>query len=176
MAIQNAADIDNTFIGKGIVKIKVSGESVFRDIGEVPEFELTMNITRLPYFSNRAGIRTKVRDVITEKSATVRIVMSELTFDNLSMALLGYNLEDSPTVDVIGIMTEDSITAAVRFIGTNTVGAKVQLDLPEVSFGPSGSFNPISDEWGSLEISGEVLADGSGSFGTARWNISAEVP
>lgn len=174
MAIQNAADIDNTFIGKGIVKVKLTGAAVYRDIGEVPELEFSMTVNKLDYFSNRSGVRTKVRSVVTEKSATLRIVMSELTFDNMALALMG-STEDSPAADQIGILSEDSITGAVRFVGTNSVGAKVQLDFDNVLFTPSGSFNPISDEWGQLEVSAEVLANAAGSFGTARWNITSEV-
>lgn len=39
------------------------------------------------------------------------------------------------------------------------------MTLPSVSFGPSGSLNLISDEWGQIEITGEVLTV-NGSFGT----------
>lgn len=176
MTIQNAADIDNTFIGKGIVKIKLTGEAVYRDIGEVPEFEFSTNITKLDYFSSRSGVRKKVRTVVTEKSATLRIMMSESTFENLALALMGAgSAEDSPAADQIGILSEDEVRGAVRFVGTNSVGPKIQLDFPDVSFAPSGSFNPISDEWGSLEVTAEVLANTAGSYGTARWNITSEV-
>lgn len=174
MAIQNAPDIDNTFIGKGIVKIKLSGAASYRDLGEVPEFEFSAEIDKLDYFSSRSGVRTKRRTVIREKSATLRIVMSEMTFDNLALALLG-STEDSPSTNVIGILSEDEIRGAVRFVGQNSIGAKVQLDFPDVSFTPSGTFSPISDEWGTLEVTADVLANAAGSFGEARWNITSEV-
>ena len=51
----------------------------------------------------------------------------------------------------------------------------MQLDFPIVSLSPSASFSPISEEWGELEVTAEVLADSTGSFGTAIWNITAEV-
>jgi hypothetical protein len=179
MPIQNSQHIDNTFIGKGIVKFMKTGAGSYRDLGEVPEFEFTMTVDRLDYFSNRSGIRTKARTVVREKSATVRIVMSELTADNLAL----YMMDDaaaagSPVASpyTIQIFSASEITGALRFVGQNDVGAKVQLDFFNVSFSPSASFSPISDEWGQLEITGDVLIDDDDVFGWALWNISAEVP
>lgn len=178
MPISNAADIDNTFIGKGIVKFRRTGDAGYRDLGEVPEFEFTMNIDKLDYFSNRSGIRKKARTVVREQSATLRIVMSELTAENLSLYMMGAAVTGSPPAAPyeIEIFANTEITGAVRFVGTNNVGAKVQLDFFNVSFTPGASFSPISDEWGQLEVTGEVLIDDDSKFGYALWNISAETP
>lgn len=177
MPISNGVDIDNTFIGKGIVKFMKRDDVDFRDLGECPEFEFTMTVDPLDYFSSRSGIRTKVRTVTKEKSANLRIVMSELSADNLALYLMGEATADvtpgtSYTIDIFEL-TE--ILGSIRFVGTNDVGAKVQFDFPNVSIRPSASFSPISEEWGQMEITAEVLADDTGSFGVAIWNITAEV-
>jgi len=39
-------------------------------------------------------------------------------------------------------------------------------------FKPGKSLNPISDEWGNIEIEGEVLANELGKFGT--WTVREE--
>jgi hypothetical protein len=176
MPISNAVDIDNTFIGKGIVKFRRSGEAGYRDLGEVPEFEYTMTVDRLDYFSNRSGIRTKARTVVRERSATLRIVMSELTAENLALYLMGNAVTGSPPTAPyeIEIFAVSEITGALRFVGRNDVGAKVQLDFFNVSFTPGASFSPISDEWGSLEVNADVLVDDDGKFGYALWNITSE--
>lgn len=178
MPIQNSAHIDNTFIGKGVVKFMKDGAGSYRDFGEVPEFEFTMNIDKLDYFSSRSGIRTKARTVVREKSATLRMVMSELTADNLALYFMSSAVAGSPAASPysIDIFSETEITGALRFVGANDIGAKVQLDFFNVSFSPSGSFSPISEEWGQLEVTADVLIDSDGSFGTALWNIAAEVP
>lgn len=178
MPISNAADIDNTFIGKGIVKFRRTGDTGYRDLGEVPEFEFTMTVDKLDYFSNRSGIRTKARTVVREKSANLRIVMSELTAENLSLYLMGDAVTGSPPSAPyeIEIFANSEVTGAVRFVGQNDIGAKVQLDFFNVSFSPGSSFSPISDEWGSLEVNADVLIDDDGKFGFALWNISAETP
>ena len=127
MPISNAADIDNTFIGKGIVKFKKDAEVDYRDLGEVPEFEYTATVDKLDYFSSRSGIRTKARSVIRERSANLRMVMSEMTADNLALYLMGEATADGPpdatyTVDIFSL---SEIIGALCFVGTNDVGAKV---------------------------------------------------
>jgi len=179
MPITNAADIDNTFIGKGIVKFMKADDvaGTYRDLGEVPEFEYTATVDKLDYFSSRSGIRTKARSVIRERSANLRMVMSELTADNLALYLMGEATAAVPPDETytIDIFSLSEIVGALRFVGTNDVGAKVQLDFGNVSFTPSASFNPISEEWGQLEVTAEILVDDTGKYGTAIWNITAEV-
>jgi hypothetical protein len=77
------------YIGKGIVSIQLEGEGAYRDIGNVPTFEFTPDITTLPHFSSRFGVKAKDLEVITEKNATVNITMDEFTYDNLMLVLLG---------------------------------------------------------------------------------------
>jgi hypothetical protein len=45
--------------------------------------------------------------------------------------------------------------------------------LLEVAFKPGKSLNPILDEWGNIEIEGEVLANDLGKFGT--WTVREQV-
>src|SRR4051812_41013509 len=157
----------NTFnyaVLKGIVKFQKTGTGSYRDLGNVPEFELTPTVDKLDHFSSRTGVRSKDRSIVREKSLTIRIVMDEITADNLGMALMGAVTASSPEY-VVDVFTLSEITGAVRFVGTNDVGARVQMDLPTVSITPSSSINFISEEWASIEVTGEVLADVNGSFG-----------
>lgn len=162
--------IDNLSILKGIIKFTPTG-GVQRDLGNAPEVELTPAIEKLDHFSSRSGVRSKDKSVALEKSMTLRVVLEELTADNIRMLLIGgevtENTDGSKTFD---IFEESEITGAIEFTGTNDVGSQIDLALPSVSFGPSGSLNLISDEWGNFEITGEVLAttytDGSINFGT----------
>ena len=81
--------VDMYYIGKGIVSIQLDGESTYRDIGNVPTFEFTPDITTLPHFSSRYGVRAKDLEVVTEKNASLNIVMDEFTYDNLMLTLMG---------------------------------------------------------------------------------------
>lgn len=160
----------NYFIGKGIIKFTPTGGQE-RDLGNAPEIELTPNIEKLDHFSSRAGVRSKDRSIVLEKGMSLRIVLEEITAANLALLLLGGEISsDTDGSSSFAIFAESEITGAIAFEGTNDVGNKVMITLPNVSFGPSGSFSPISDEWGSIEITGEVLAtehsDGTSDFGT----------
>ena len=160
-----APSIDNYYIGKGVVYWTPEG-GVERDLGNVPEFEFTPELEKLAHFSSRLGVRTKDREVVVEKSATLRIVMEEWSLQNLVMALMGS--EPAPDVDgnqEFNLLAVDEVRGQVRFEGANSVGPQVTITLPLVAFTPSSSINPISDEWGGLEVSGDVLVSG-GVFGT----------
>lgn len=156
----------NYSILKGIVKFTPTG-GVERDLGNAPEFELTPAVEKLDHFSSRAGVRSKDRSVVTEKTLTARIVLDEFTTENVQLGLMGGDITTTTDGDEFGIFEDSEITGALTFTGTNDIGAKVHLLLPDVSFGPSGSLNLISDEWGQIELTAEVLySEGAADFGT----------
>jgi hypothetical protein len=68
-----------------------------------------------------------------------------------------------------GLFAESEINGSLTFTGTNDIGSQINLTLPNVSFLPSGSISFISEEWGSMELTGDVLFDeGAGDFGTVE--------
>jgi len=77
------------YIGKGIVSIDLGSTGTYVDIGNVPTFEFTPDIQTLPHFSSRYGVRAKDLEVVTEKNASLNIVMDEFTYQNLMLAFLG---------------------------------------------------------------------------------------
>lgn len=81
--------VSQYYIGKGVVSIQLEGDLAYRDIGNVPTFEFTPDIQTLPHFSSRYGVRAKDLEVVTEKNASLNIVMDEFTYDNLMLAFLG---------------------------------------------------------------------------------------
>lgn len=159
-------DIRNYYVGKGIVEILTSEDSDWRDVGNVPVFEFSPNLTKLEHFSSRSGVKKKDRVVVTEKTATLKMTMEEWTVKNLRLALMGALSVNSAAEDEIDIFAENVISAKVKFTGNNEVGPKFQIILNAVDFIPSSTINPISDEWGQIEVTGEVLADTAGKFGT----------
>jgi hypothetical protein len=181
MALSTTApSVDNYFIGKGIIKFKPDSTSTFVHLGNCPEIEWTPGIDKLDHFSSMAGVRVKDRAVIREKSATIRIVLEELNPDNLGLALMGAVADPvaPATTYTIDILSLSEIRGALRFISANDLenGPRVQYDWPIVSIIPSSSINLISDEWASMEITADVLADSTtGKFGTAQWGITDEI-
>ncbi len=160
-----APSIDNYYIGKGRV-FWTPEAGVERDLGNVPEFEFTPELEKLAHYSSRSGVRTKDREVVIEKSATLRIVMEEWSVENLALQLMGDTPADNGSGDMeFDLLAEDEIRGQIRFVGANSVGPQVTITLPLVSFIPSSAISLIGDEWGTLELAGEVLTS-AGSFGT----------
>ena len=163
----DSPNILNYTVGKGRVQIRVSGETNFRDIGNCPEFEFTPTIEKLEHFSSQTGVKSKDRTIVLSKAGTLRVVMEELTAENMRIALLGNAISEQSGGDQeIEIFGASSITTEVKFIGTNDIGPKWEYYFRQVDFIPSSSINLISDEWLGVEITGDVAAV-SGSFGTA---------
>ena len=67
----------------------------------------------------------------------------------------------------LDIGMQSQIIGELIFTGTTDIGPRVVITLPTVQFGPSGAIGFIQDDWGQLELTGDVLADPTtGSFGT----------
>jgi hypothetical protein len=163
---------DNYYVGKGKISFKAVGQTTFRDLGNVSSLETTPDVTTLEHFSSREGVKKKDKEVVTEKKLTVTMVMDEWTADNLAMALLGDVETDSAGNKVIDIFSRNSFEGALKYEGTNEIGPQMDIDLFRVVFKPGKSLNPISDEWGNIEIEGEALANEQGKFGT--WTVREE--
>jgi hypothetical protein len=178
MALDNTPhNVDEYFVGKGIVTIMPEGEVTWYDVGNVPEFEFTPNIDELEHNSSRAGVRTRDRTVILGKGGDLRMVLEEWSSKNMAIILLGDEtitpgVAPAPDTISIDILSKSSFTTAVRFQGMNDIGARWNFEFLRVDFIPTGSVQPISEEWGSFEVTGRLstvdIGGGVLSFGTAR--------
>ncbi|MCK1668623.1 hypothetical protein [Bradyrhizobium sp. 153] len=157
----------NYTIGKGIASLKRLdlAEADFTPMGNCPAFEFTPDLETLDHFSSMAGVKSKDRTVVISKSGTLKITAEEWTTRNMAIALLGSTSTNSAGQTVIDIFSENSIPCEVKFTGTNDVGQKYEWHFLRVEFVPSSAISPISDEWGQLEVSGNVVAVNS-KFGT----------
>ncbi len=165
----SSPEVLNYSVLKGIAYFTPDGEAE-RDLGNCPEFELTPTIDNLDHFSSRAGVRSKDRTVVREKTMQARVVLDEMTPQNLRLALLGSALVSNTAGNyTFGIYGVSEILGQLRFDGQNDIGNKVNITLPNCSLIPSGSLPLISDEWAQLELTADVLlADNGIDFGTAE--------
>ena len=158
------ASIANYTVGKGIVSLKAAGALTYADMGTCTEFEFTPEVEKLDHFSSRSGVREKDKSVVIQKSGTLRLVLDEWTVENLKLAVLGSSATVSGN-DVIQIFDQSSVSGAIKFTGTNDIGPRYEWVFSSVDFIPSSSISLISDEWGTIELTGECAAV-AGSFGT----------
>lgn len=152
-------------IGRGELKWTPTGGTQ-RSLGNAPEIELTPEVTKLDHYSSMSGVRSKDKSVVTETKLTIRIVLDEISAENLKLLLMGGSITTAQNGEKsFSPLAVSEIEGALVFTGSNTVGSQVDLSFSKVSFTPSGSLNVISEEWNQVEITGEVLAV-SGSYGT----------
>lgn len=160
-------NINNYYIGKGILSIKLAGESVYTDCGNAPVFEILPKPKILDHFSSRTGVKKKDFSATIEQEATLTVNLEEFNARNLAMALMG-SLLDSPAEHAhINILSQGTINGAIKFVGDNDIGPQWTVIFPSVNFTPGKAISFIGDTWGACELSGDVLADHLGVFGTA---------
>ena len=165
----DSPNILNYSIFKGVLSIRRTGETNFRRVGNCPEVEWTPNIEKLEHFTAQSGIKTRDRTVVLSKSGTLRIVMEELTAENMGIALLGTVSDDSGGDQTISLFSLSSVTCEVKFEGTNDVGPRYEWYFSNVDIIPSGSVPLVGgDDWTSVEITGEVSLGSGDTFGYVK--------
>ncbi|TIN41399.1 MAG: hypothetical protein E5Y10_22930 [Mesorhizobium sp.] len=160
----------NYFQGTGKCLWTPTG-GVQRDLGNIVECELTPSVDKLEHKKTRGGSKKTDFTQYNNQAVQFRIVLDEITAENLAMLLMSEVVENSDGTKTLRLMSVSTITGALEFVGDNNVGNTVHGVFPSVSFGPTGSFSPISgDDFGQVEVTGDLLAteytDGSSDFGT----------
>jgi hypothetical protein len=162
-------NIGNYYIGKGLVSLKLLGESSYVACGNCPTFEFLAKVTQLDHYSSMTGVKVKDFTAVTELSGSLTMVLEEFTARNMGFALLGLPTGGpSPTPDTIDIFSDPIIYGAVKFVGENDIGPKWTVTFPLVSLKPNKALALIGSQWGTIDLLGDVLFDHtSGGFGTA---------
>lgn len=164
-----------TFIGAGVLKFQLEGDSSFRDLGFTRSFVTTPKVVTKDYMQKRSGIRSIARHVTTEQGLGLTFVMDEIIKENLALYFMGTETPGTPAT--VHIMDLTEIRGALRFVGDNAFGELCQVDLPHVSLLPGGGPDWLTDDWLGLEMTGEAFRDEtSGDFGTVLVGITGEVP
>jgi hypothetical protein len=163
-------NIGNYYVGKGLVSVKLLGESVYTDVGNCPQFEFMAKVTQLDHYSSMTGVKVKDFTAVIEISGTLTMVLEEFTARNMGFALLGLpSGGPSPTPDVIDIFANPVIYGAVKFVGANDIGPNWTVEFPLVKLSPNKALSLIGNTWGTIDLEGDVLFDQtSGTFGTAQ--------
>jgi hypothetical protein len=71
------------------------------------------------------------------------------------------------TPGTLNLMKADQLLGKVKFVGGNAIGPQITMEFTNVMFRPANvAHGLIQDEWGMLQVTGEVLVDATGIFGT----------
>ena len=172
----SSPNIGNYYIGRGLVSIKLLGESDFTLCGNSPQFEFQAKPNQLDHYSSMSGVKYKDFVAVTEIGGTLTMVLEEFTARNMGLALLG--LPSSPTgspgleTETIDIFADPVIYGAVQFVGANDVGPQWTTTFNLVLLKPNKAVSFIGNTWGTVDLMGDVLYDRlSGGFGTATVSL-----
>jgi hypothetical protein len=67
----------------------------------------------------------------------------------------------------LNIGSSPEMKGSLKFVGANTYGPQLTMELLNVQIGPAAAMNMIGDAYGIIELEGQVLIDPvSSSFGT----------
>lgn len=157
-------NILNYTVGKGFATFQKDGAGAFVDLGNITTFEFTPSVDKLDHFSTRGGVKAKDRSITVSLSGELKIVMEEFTRTQFVLGLLGVEDTNSAGQDEIEILAVPSVKGAIKFTSTGDVGQKWDWYFPNVEFTPSAALSPLSDEWGNIEVTGEVTKKNN-SFG-----------
>src|ERR1035437_9560172 len=166
-------NIGNYYIGKGIVSIKLLGETKYVDCGNVPVFEFMAKVTQLDHYSSRTGVRVKDFTAVIEIAGSLTMQLEELTARNMGFALLGLPTGSaSPGEETIQVFSNPVIYGSVKFVGSNDIGPIWTVEFPLVKLSPTKALGLIANTWGVIDLDGDVLFDqNQQTFGTATCSL-----
>lgn len=150
------------YMGKGIVKLTPEAGGTARDVGNVSalQFNVNENIIKLPnYRSAGGGTYAQVNRI---ESVEFTATLHDLSPENMAMVLLGTTTTVS-NVATIEALTTGAQTFEMVFEGVNeaATGKTVTVTVHRAKIGAAQGLGFIGDDFGSLEITGEVLIDTS---------------
>lgn len=150
------------YMGKGIVKLTPESGGTQRDVGNVSalQFNVNENIIKLPnYRSAGGGTYAQVNRI---ESVEFTATLHDLSPENLAMVLFG-TTTSAANVSTIEALTTGAQTFEMVFEGVNeaNTGKTVTVTVHRAKIGAAQGLGFIGDDFGALEITGEVLIDTS---------------
>lgn len=150
------------YMGKGIVSLTPEGGGTARDVGNVSslQFNINENIIKLPnYRTAGGGTYAQVNRI---ESVEFTATLHDLSPENLGMVLFG-TVTEAVNVATIEALTTGSQTFEMVFAGINEAasGRTVTVTVHRAKIGAAQGLGFIGDDFGALEITGEILIDTS---------------
>ncbi|MDL2320770.1 hypothetical protein LJC47_00270 [Desulfosarcina sp. OttesenSCG-928-B08] len=154
-----APNTDNYLYGQGVVMFKRNGDTGFLHLGNVPDFGITVTVTKEDHYSSMTPTREKDLTRVTEKSATSTIVLEEVSPENINLAFMG----DGVATEAQEAGSIDGVTVDVvpnRFVELDKVGLYItRVQHLSVNAGPFSNGETVT---GGTAASGKVAWAGTG--------------
>jgi hypothetical protein len=127
---------------------------VERHVGNATKFEVGIEITTVEHNERMTASRAVDRTFITATKANWSATLEEITPENLALAFLGSVTTNSDSNKVMSALATTALRGALRFVGTNDVGSKFEVNVANAQITPSGSFDFLGENLGALELEG----------------------
>jgi hypothetical protein len=75
-------------IGRGKLLFKLDGTNGYLDLGNCPDFKITVGVETKEHFSSRAGLQTKDLEVVTRQTATGSFTLDEPVIENIRLFIM----------------------------------------------------------------------------------------
>ena len=151
----------NYFQGSGNLYWKPAG-GVERHVGNATKFEVGIELTKVEHNERMTASRAVDRIFFPSSKATWACTLEEITPENLAMAFLGTIATNSAANKVMSALATTSLTGQWRLNGTNDVGSKMEVIIANAQITPSGTFDFLAEDLGTLELEG--IGTGSPPF------------
>jgi hypothetical protein len=149
-------------MGKGIVSLTPEDGGTARDVGNVSslQFNINENINKLPNYRTAGG--GSYAQVNRIESVEFTATLHDLSPENLGMVLFG-TVTEVTNVATIEALTTSAQTFGMVFAGINEAasGRTVTVTVHRAKIGAAQGLGFIGDDFGALEITGEILIDTS---------------
>jgi hypothetical protein len=155
--------VTNYTIGKGVPYVSLDSGSTWIDMGNPVKFTLTPKVEKKAHFSNRAGIKTKDQEFVISAEAELKFTLDEPEVGNLARFLGDDTYSGSGAIDI----KFNDIACQIKFVMANTKGLKYEWLFESVNISASEGIDLVGDDYQQLPFTASVLADDTGSFGTA---------
>lgn len=117
-------------LGRGIGRFKLTGQAAYRDMGNLPEFVLTLTKEELTHKSSRSGLAVTDKRIVISQEAGLRIVADEMNMTNLAEWLSGSttthdNPHDTTFAATANILANANLVLNRWYELTNVAGERV---------------------------------------------------
>ena len=151
------------YMGKGVVTLELEGGAGGPvDVGNTSALSFNINENIIKLKNSRSGGGGTYAQVNQIESVEVAMTIHDLSPENLAMVLFG-TTSSASDVATIEALTTGAQTFKMVFAGVNEVntGQTVTVTAHRVKIGAAQGLGFIGDDFGALEITGEVLIDTS---------------
>jgi hypothetical protein len=159
MAISDTSpNVDNYFLGKGVVYWMGTDDTAYRDVGNCPTFEFTPAIDEIQHYSARGGVKTLDRTIVTQQTATLKLVLEEFTSANQALAFMSGAPDDAVDLTATADTSTDKTLASISPTTGLVTGRRYGVSGTGIADGTTGVYTGS----GAMALDIATTATGSG--------------